>query len=43
MYEDGFRWWNMGTASAVAFLLFLVMFAATAVIWRFGETRGHAA
>jgi multiple sugar transport system permease protein len=40
MYEDGFKWWNMGTASAVAFLLFLVMFAATALIWRFGESRG---
>ena len=22
MYEEGFRWWNLGTASAVAFLLF---------------------
>jgi multiple sugar transport system permease protein len=39
MYDDGFKWWNMGTASAVAFLLFLVMFAATALIWRFGEPR----
>jgi multiple sugar transport system permease protein len=41
MYEDGFKWWNMGTASAVAFLLFLVMFAATAFIWRFGESPGN--
>ena len=22
MYEEGFKWWNLGTASAVAFLLF---------------------
>ncbi|HET8763716.1 MAG TPA: sugar ABC transporter permease [Rhodanobacter sp.] len=29
MYEDGFKWWNLGTAAAEAFLLFLVMFAAT--------------
>jgi multiple sugar transport system permease protein len=43
MYEDGFKWWNMGTASAVAFLLFLVMFAATALIWRFGEPPGNTA
>ena len=29
MYEDGFQWWSLGTASAVAFLLFTVMLAAT--------------
>ncbi len=34
MYEDGFKWWDFGTASAVAFLLFLLMFAATAVLLR---------
>ena len=22
MYEEGFKWWNLGSASAVAFLLF---------------------
>ena len=27
MYEEGFRWWNLGNASAVAFLLFIVIFA----------------
>jgi multiple sugar transport system permease protein len=43
MYDQGFKWWNMGTASAVAFLLFLVMFAATALMWRFGEDRENAA
>ena len=26
MYEEGFRWWNLGNASAVAFLLFVVIF-----------------
>lgn len=36
MYNEGFKWWNMGTASAVAFLLFVIMFAATALMWRFG-------
>jgi len=29
MYEEGFRWWNLGAASAVAFLLFTIMFALT--------------
>jgi multiple sugar transport system permease protein len=43
MYDEGFKWWNMGTASAVAFLLFLVMFAATALMWRFGEGRENVA
>ena len=29
MYEEGFKWWNLGAASAVAFVLFVVMFLAT--------------
>jgi len=29
MYEQGFKWWNLGTASAVAFVLFLMMFVVT--------------
>ena len=29
MYEDGFRWWRMGTSSAVAVLLLLVTLAGT--------------
>ena len=24
MYEEGFKWWNLGSASAVAFVLFLL-------------------
>jgi multiple sugar transport system permease protein len=31
MYEEGFKWWNLGSASAVAFLLFLLIFALTAL------------
>jgi multiple sugar transport system permease protein len=31
MYEEGFKWWNLGSASAVAFLLFLIIFALTAL------------
>jgi multiple sugar transport system permease protein len=29
MYEEGFKWWNLGSASAVAFVLFLCIFAVT--------------
>ena len=29
MYEQGFRWWRMGYAASVAFVLFLVVGAAT--------------
>jgi multiple sugar transport system permease protein len=29
MYEEGFKWWNLGSASAVAFVLFMLMFAVT--------------
>ena len=35
MYEEGFRWWNLGNASAVAFLLFVVIFAASWGLLRF--------
>jgi multiple sugar transport system permease protein len=31
MYEEGFKWWNLGSASAVAFVLFLLIFAVTAL------------
>ncbi len=34
MYDEGFKWWRVGSASAVAFLLFLLMFiVATAQLW----------
>jgi len=29
MYDEGFRWWNLGRASAVAFVLFVLMVGAT--------------
>ena len=31
MYEEGFKWLNLGSASAVAFVLFLLIFAVTAL------------
>jgi multiple sugar transport system permease protein len=39
MYEEGFRWWRMGYAAAIAFLLCLVIAAATALQMRFQERR----
>jgi len=29
MYEEGFRWWRMGYAAAIAFVLFIVILIAT--------------
>jgi multiple sugar transport system permease protein len=30
MYDEGFKWWNLGSASAVAFVLFVVILVVTA-------------
>ena len=29
MYQQGFRWWNLGSAAAIAFVLFALIIAAT--------------
>ncbi|MET3653016.1 carbohydrate ABC transporter permease [Dyella japonica] len=42
MYNEGFKWWNFGAASAVAFLLFVIMFVVTALMLRLGR-RGEPA
>ena len=42
MFEEGFRWWNLGRASAVAFLLFLIIFAVTTLMLRLGRRKGLA-
>ena len=34
MYEEGFKWWNLGTASTAAVMLFGLMFAVTWVLMR---------
>jgi multiple sugar transport system permease protein len=39
MFEEGFRWWNLGRASAVAFMLFLVILGATTLLLRAGRRR----
>ena len=40
MYEEGFKWWNLGNASAVAFILFLLIFAVTLVQMRQARRSG---
>ena len=35
MYEEGFRWWNLGYASAVALMLFFIIFVVSAGLLRF--------
>ncbi len=42
MFEEGFRWWNLGRASAVAFILFLVILGATTLLLRAGRRRDLA-
>ena len=44
MYEEGFKWWNLGSASAVAFILFLCIFAVTLIqLWVSRRVAGGAA
>ncbi|MFW5955328.1 MAG: carbohydrate ABC transporter permease [Rhodothermales bacterium] len=34
MYREGFKWWNMGYAAAVAFVLFVIIFIGTLIqLW----------
>jgi len=40
MYEEGFKWWNLGNASAVAFMLFLLMTATTSALLWFARRKG---
>ena len=38
MYEEGFRWWSLGSACAVAFVLFAFMFVFTVLQMRVGRS-----
>ena len=40
MYEEGFKWWNLGNASAVAFLLFVIMTSITSSLLWLARKRG---
>lgn len=39
MYEQGFRWWSLGFAAAIAFVLFIVIGLATIVQFRLQTAR----
>jgi multiple sugar transport system permease protein len=39
MYEEGFRWWRMGFAAAIAFVLFIVILLATLLQFRLQKER----
>jgi multiple sugar transport system permease protein len=34
MYQEGFRWWNMGYSTALAFALFFIIFIVTMIQFR---------
>ncbi len=40
MYQEGFRWWNMGFAAALAFVLFAIILAATLLQLRLRRRNG---
>ncbi|HWH18263.1 MAG TPA: sugar ABC transporter permease [Allosphingosinicella sp.] len=42
MFEEGFKWWNLGTASAVAVILFVLIFILTMIQLWFSRRRETA-
>jgi multiple sugar transport system permease protein len=42
MYDEGFKWWSLGRASAVAFLLFVIIFIVTLLQLRFTRREATA-
>jgi multiple sugar transport system permease protein len=42
MYQEGFRWWNMGYAAAVAFVLFAIILSFTLVAMRLRDRQPPA-
>jgi multiple sugar transport system permease protein len=39
MYEEGFRWWRMGVAAAIAFVLFAIILLWTLLQMRVQRER----
>ena len=39
IYNKAYNWFKMGSASAVAWILFLIVFIVTLVNWRLGEKK----
>ncbi|MBK7107074.1 MAG: sugar ABC transporter permease [Ignavibacteriae bacterium] len=38
MYNEGFRWWNMGYSASIAFVLFFIIFIATIIQFKIQKT-----
>jgi multiple sugar transport system permease protein len=43
MYEEGFKWWNLGRACAIAFLLFALILIVTRTLLRFVRAKDGGA
>ncbi len=43
MYEEGFKWWNLGRACAIAFLLFALILVITRLLLRLVRAKEDAA
>ena len=42
MYDEGFKWWNLGSASAVAFVLFVIIVVVTkGLMWVAARATGE--
>lgn len=41
MYQEGFRWWNMGYSASIAFVLFFIIFVGTLIQFRIHKTTGN--
>jgi multiple sugar transport system permease protein len=39
MYDEGFKWWNLGRACAIAFILFALILLITRVLLRFARSQ----
>lgn len=39
MYQEGFRWWNIGYSTAIAFSLFVIILIATIIQFKFQKLR----
>lgn len=40
MYQEGFRWWNMGYSAAIAFVLFFIIFIGTIIQFKVQKRGG---
>lgn len=38
MYQEGFRWWNMGYSASIAFVLFFIIFVVTLIQFKFQKS-----